>query len=643
MRRASIALLAALASALPARAEDAASVPWLKLELRQDASPLDAMPLAPEREAELRAANADYTEILIRSEIRMRADGTQEEHYTQVRRYLGETASEEGGDLEFWVMPSHEEAVIERAYVLASDGSRHGVDVDTIQILPDLQPRVFSNLRRVIVPLPGVTREATAVFEFRKRFRTREWPLPYGNLYTLSSFRPIERLDLSYAWEEGVPAPAWHNRDPALACVPAPDSIRCTREKVPALDPDRDLRAYYDESPDLFFGPKLTWERVATQVRDVVEATIAEGVPDGTLEKLGAKSGTPEERWRKLFDFVANEIRYLGLEHGSNAVVPRAPSLTLKRRYGDCKDKVSLLLALARKAGIDAYAALASTERFDVAQLQMPSTSYFNHMIACRDAADGKRECVDPTVPDVAAEDSALSLDGAALLELRAGTQGPTALARRPYASEIEIEGVISLACDGSRSAKVERKLGGLTGLGYRQALVNLAPQERTRLLTDEYRQIVSAVQTPKVEIAGMREPRKALAISTHATTPSSTPLPDAPNVRDSDVWLVFHGAQLRNDNRHFSYLNPGTRIRSSLRFEICESLAPKFLGAQLDLVSRYGRFQRTYTKEPSAILVNSTFEVQSGRVPPAEIPAFNRFLETSLDQADVWFSLGRR
>jgi hypothetical protein len=99
----------------------------------------------------------------------------------------------------------------------------------------------------------------------------------------------------------------------------------------------------------------------------------------------------------------------------------------------------------------------------------------------------------------------------------------------------------------------------------------------------------------------------------------------------------------MRSSNRHFSYLNPGLRVRSTMRYELCGDLTPKFFGAQLDLHSRYGRFERSYSHGPSSVTVISTLEVPSGRVPPAEIAAFGRFLETALDQADIWFRLGER
>jgi transglutaminase-like putative cysteine protease len=52
------------------------------------------------------------------------------------------------------------------------------------------------------------------------------------------------------------------------------------------------------------------------------------------------------------------EIRYTGIEFAEASVVPRTPAEVLKRKFGDCKDKAALAVALLRAAGIEAHVAL---------------------------------------------------------------------------------------------------------------------------------------------------------------------------------------------------------------------------------------------------------------------------------------------
>ena len=72
---------------------------------------------------------------------------------------------------------------------------------------------------------------------------------------------------------------------------------------------------------------------------------------------------------------------------------------TLDLRYGDCKGKVALLVAMARHAGIPAYPVLVSTVRSALDKLMLPSWKYFDHMIVCLEqvgAAEGRSAWIRP-------------------------------------------------------------------------------------------------------------------------------------------------------------------------------------------------------------------------------------------------------
>lgn len=97
-----------------------------------------------------------------------------------------------------------------------------------------------------------------------------------------------------------------------------------------------------------------------------------------------------------LIRFVQNEIRYFGIEFGTNSHAPSAPEETLARRYGDCKDKAVLLSALLKKLGLKAHPALVSAENRQHIAKRLPSPIVFDHVIV-RYIQDGKTYWVDPT------------------------------------------------------------------------------------------------------------------------------------------------------------------------------------------------------------------------------------------------------
>jgi lipoprotein NlpI len=91
---------------------------------------------------------------------------------------------------------------------------------------------------------------------------------------------------------------------------------------------------------------------------------------------------TAEQRAVAALQWVQEEIRYFSVSMGESSHRPYAPSLVVQRRYGDCKDKTYLLVALLRELGIDARAALVSS-RFSRAPARMlPTPDLFDHVIA---------------------------------------------------------------------------------------------------------------------------------------------------------------------------------------------------------------------------------------------------------------------
>ena len=108
-------------------------------------------------------------------------------------------------------------------------------------------------------------------------------------------------------------------------------------------------------------------------------------------------AGTQAEAVARVVEFVQSEIRYLSVSLGQNSHRPSPPAQVLARRYGDCKDKTLLMVAMLRELGIDAVPVLASTTlRKGLTQL-LPSPMPFDHAIV-RVTVGGVTHYIDPTL-----------------------------------------------------------------------------------------------------------------------------------------------------------------------------------------------------------------------------------------------------
>src|SRR6202011_2064085 len=69
---------------------------------------------------------------------------------------------------------------------------------------------------------------------------------------------------------------------------------------------------------------------------------------------------TREAKLRALFDFVADDIRYVNYTSGE-WWLPNRPQQLLARREGDCDDKAMLLITLLKSVGIEAQEVMVQT------------------------------------------------------------------------------------------------------------------------------------------------------------------------------------------------------------------------------------------------------------------------------------------
>jgi hypothetical protein len=87
------------------------------------------------------------------------------------------------------------------------------------------------------------------------------------------------------------------------------------------------------------------------------------------------------ERVRAVYDFVVTNTRYVGLEFGIHGYKPYKVTQVLARRFGDCKDKASLMIALLREVGVPAELVLVRTRRGGRLDPEPASLAIFDHAI----------------------------------------------------------------------------------------------------------------------------------------------------------------------------------------------------------------------------------------------------------------------
>jgi hypothetical protein len=140
--------------------------------------------------------------------------------------------------------------------------------------------------------------------------------------------------------------------------------------------------------------PKTTgsWNDIALWYQGLI-APRRIATPEIKQKVAELTSGTqvPLDKMRALASFAQRQIRYQAVEIGIGGHQPHAAGDVFAHRYGDCKDKATLLNTMLQEIGIQSYNVMISPER-GVVRPDFPLL-YFGHSIVAihlpDDVSDG--------------------------------------------------------------------------------------------------------------------------------------------------------------------------------------------------------------------------------------------------------------
>jgi Transglutaminase-like superfamily len=309
---------------------------------------------------------------------------------------------------------------------------------------------------------------------------------------------------------------SWHKFPPEKAVEVAPNHWRWEIRDMQKLDL-RDVKA----SPDwaaLAARMYVTWGDAAVEGRDnqwhalglwfsKLEAHRADPTPEITAKAQELTAGAPDffSKLDGITEYIQKNIRYFVVERGIGGFQAHPAGDIFRNRYGDCKDKTTLLISMLQAVGIQADF-VAVDDRRGVVDPDAPST-YGNHMITAIEVppdvndprlkavvktSDGKRYLIfDPTNERTPVGNLPYYLQGSFGI-LAAGEYSrliPLPVLD-PATNGTERKGTFTLSPDGGLTGKVDAVHVGPEGGDFRLFLKYTDEKERReqweRILADD-------------------------------------------------------------------------------------------------------------------------------------------------------------
>jgi len=374
------------------------------------AEPWDAPAFSSEPKALIAAAEkldpGDKGVVLLLDEgvFSFEADGSTRTTLRLMYRVVTEASVVPNAQVEANWAPWYDQKPVIAARVVTKSGTVHMLDATAVTEAParDASLDIFSDNRILRAPLPAV--EVGAVVEYMITIDGRS-PIPgagTASVFAMARRVPVQRtrlvLDAPLTLD-----PRIVNRSKLEAVVEEKEGRRRTTFVSDRIEPDDHLESFlpFDEAgyPYIAFSTGKSWQDIAGAYAKIVDQQI-EG---SDLQKLvrAAVGGTKDRREivARALAAIQKDVRYAGVEVGEGSIIPRPPSTVLRNKYGDCKDKATLLVAMLRTLGIPAQVALLRAGIDFDAHADLPGLGMFNHAIVrvAGGAAGADPIWVDPT------------------------------------------------------------------------------------------------------------------------------------------------------------------------------------------------------------------------------------------------------
>jgi hypothetical protein len=300
-------------------------------------------------------------------------------------------------------------------------------------------------------------------------------------------------------------AESWHRYQPVKPTEVAPNHWRWEVKDVPALDL-REVKSHPDWSA-LVARVSVQWGDNAVEGKDNqwkalgqwcarLQANRPDPSPEITAQTQSLIAGAPDfyAKLSRITEYIQKNIRYFIVERGIGGWQANHAADIFRNRYGDCKDKTTLLISMLQVAGIRAYYVPVDSHR-GVVDPDAPSF-YGNHMItaieipadlrdprlqAIAKARDGKQYLIfDPTDEHTPVGNLPYYLQGGyGILSAGDASQILALPMLPPDANGTEQKGSFTLAADGSLTGSVDDSHFGPDGADMRWIIKYTDDKER--------------------------------------------------------------------------------------------------------------------------------------------------------------------
>lgn len=294
------------------------------------------------------------------------------------------------GTVETWFGP-HRKITSMHAWCIPADGRDYEVkDKEAVEIAaPKIESsELVSDLRFKSLRIPAADPGNVVGYEIE----TEEEPLLLHDTWEFQRRLPVReshyRLQIPAGWEYKV---LWVNYPEVQPTTSGNGAYEWVVNDVKGIRYEEEMPPMGGVSGQMmvfFYPPGGAPSKSYTNWREMGAwySNLTIGRRDASPEikqevaTLTAGRSTQLAKMQSLADFVQHQIRYVAIELGIGGWQPHAAPEVFSHRYGDCKDKATLMSSMLHEIGIDSYYVVINSVRGSVTK-DSPAGVPFDHVI----------------------------------------------------------------------------------------------------------------------------------------------------------------------------------------------------------------------------------------------------------------------
>ncbi len=465
------------------------SLPPVKSAAKQiDAQLQQAIQTAPTSD---KFPNSNYAQLLDIGEATVKADGTVIARYRETYKLFNQRARNKAEvDLPF--NASFQTVKVINARTIKKNGSVQVLkDEDIMLSTPFHDYLMYDDAKSISFSMPGI--EDDCIIDYTVEMVTKPLLMP-GQFWTHWGFNGEAPVGLS-RYTLHVPASISLRYQLSNAEAPLPvvsstsnglmKTYTWEMKNIEPIVPEPSMPNPRKTIIHLETTSINSWQDVTKWYWNLAQPQMKTSPAiEQTVNKLIAGMRTQSDKARAIYNWVADKTRYVGVEFGVSAFKPHQASEVFEKLYGDCKDKVSLLITMLKSAGITAHPALLQANDKTPRQPTLPTLNggAFNHCITLAEI-DGKEVWLDATSEITAYGDIPGSDRGSEALVVRDGA-GKFETVPKYGNDENALKCAVKLKLKADGSAEAEQKFDftGALGEQFRSVLRSVTPEKRVEI-----------------------------------------------------------------------------------------------------------------------------------------------------------------